>query len=192
MLLGVTLSLFGFVGFRRGVNRELLSLIGIALGMWLAGNLGVAVKAWVNLFFKLGRFALTGGLTSDDPMAAWEEARNQLDLVQGSAQEQFLVLVAFVLIVLVFYQWGQRRFPAPDAFMLRVLGLLAGGINGFLVAYYLLPLLFPTPTTVINVPTGELRATLTDGQTVAVVIVFFVIVLIGFGLYSASGAKKRS
>lgn len=192
VLLGVTLAFFGFVGLRRGVNRELLSLIGIALGLWLAGSLAVAVKAWVNLFFKLGRLALSGGFTADDPMSAWGQLRDQADLVQSPSQEQFLTLVVFVVIVLLFYQLGQQRIPPPEAFILRLLGLLAGGINGFLIAYYLLPLLFPTPTTVINVPTGELRAALNDSQTVAVVIVFFVVVLIGFGLYSASVSKKKS
>jgi uncharacterized membrane protein required for colicin V production len=191
VLLTVMLAVFGVLGFRRGVNRELLALIGIGLGIWLGSGLGLVLKAWVNMTYKLGQFALTGGIRSADRAATWDAMRNMPDMVSTPAQERLLAVVVFALIVLLFYWIAQRRIPAPTAFIVRVLGLLAGAINGFLIAYYLLPIIFPTPETVIHLPSGQIRTVLTDSQTIAIVIVLLVVVLIGVGLHGAAAPKRR-
>ena len=71
--------------------------------------------------------------------------------------------------------------------------MLAGAINGFLVCYYLVPLVFPKPRAIIAVPGGDVRGVLASGQTLALVAVSFVAILIAFGLYNASGpgAERR-
>src|SRR4030042_1798854 len=66
-LVGITLAIFAFVGLRRGISRELLSMVGIGLGMLLANVLAPILGPQVNRFYRLGRFALGGGLAGDDP-----------------------------------------------------------------------------------------------------------------------------
>jgi len=183
---GATLLFFGFLGFRRGVNRELFSMFGIALGMWLASSLGPALVPLANRLYKLLRFALTEGLTSGDPTAAWQNAKAWPDLIRTTADVQLLALGVFVVIVLLFYLWGQGRARPPQTGMSKLLGLVAGGINGFLIAYFLFPALLPKSTAVITLPSGQINATLGNRQTVALAIVIFTVLLIAFGLHSAS------
>lgn len=191
MLVGLTLGLFAFVGFRRGVNRELLSMVGIGLGMLLATVLAPGLGPQVNRFYRLARFSLGGGLTADDPTAAWQKARELPNFVRTPADEQFLSVVVFAVIALLFYLWGQGRAATAHSLTSRVLGLLAGGINGFLVAYFLFPLIFPEPRAVITVPSGDISAALSSSQTIALAGVFFVVVLIAFGLHSASRSRRE-
>jgi hypothetical protein len=190
-LLVITLALFAFLGLRRGVNRELLFMAGIALAIFVADPLASALQPQVNRFYKLGHFALGGGLVGEDPTAAWRNVRDLPDLIRSPGDAQLLLLIVFVLIALIFYLWGQHGMPTPGAIMPKVLGLLAGGINGFLIAYFLFPLLFPQPATTITLPSTELNATLSSTRTLAWVAVFFVLVLIAFGLYGSTGPKRK-
>lgn len=183
---GMVLLLFGLVGLKRGVDRELFSMLGIALGMWLAGSFGPSLAPLVNRLYKLGRFALTGGLTSGEPTAAWQDAKAWPDLIRTASDVQLLVAGVFGIIVLLFYLWGQIGVRPPQTGMSKLLGLVAGGINGFLVAYFLFPALLPQSKAVITLPSGQINATLSNRQTVALAIVVFTVLLIAFGLHNAS------
>ena len=191
MLMGLALGLFGLVGFRRGVNRELLLMIGIALGMWLSSQVAPSLESLVNRLYRMGHLALGGGLTGQDPTAAWQSARELPDLIRTPEDLQMLGLALFILVVACSYLLGQRRFPQPDSTMLRILGSFAGAINGFLVSYHLFPIVLAKPTAVISLPSGQVQEALTSGQTIARMVALFVFVLIAFGLYSASRSKKR-
>lgn len=79
--------------------------------------------------------------------------------------------------------------PVPKAIVPRVLGLFVGAVNGFAIASYLLPIVFVKDVSV-KLPAIEAQKLLSEGETLAQVVFFFVFVLIAFGLYSASGAKK--
>jgi uncharacterized membrane protein required for colicin V production len=190
-LLGITLAVFGLLGFRRGVNRELLLMVGIAVAMLLANSIGPALIPVVNQLYRLLRFAVSGGLGGADPTAAWQASKQLPDLVSATRDAQFVVIGVFVLIVLTFYAWGQRRVAEPRSFMSKILGLLAGGINGFLVAYYLFPVLLAQSGAGTSLPSQEISAILTSGQTIALVIVVFMVLLIAFGLYNSTGPRKR-
>lgn len=191
IVMGVFLGLFGVIGFRRGVNRELLSVIGISLGIIFSSGLAPALTPQINRFYKLARFAVSGGLTSGDPAAAWHEAQGYPVLLESPQDMQVLGVVLFFLTVLLFYAIGQVRIAPPNSFVLSILGLFTGAINGFLMAYYLVPIIFPTPEAVITVQSAEVQQTLTSAQTVARVVAFFVFVLIALGLYSASSPRQR-
>jgi len=191
LLLGITLAVFGFLGFRRGINRELLSMVGIGLGMVISGNAGPALQPQVNRFYRMFRFAVGGGLTSSDPAAAWTKASQLPGIVTTSAQIQLLSLLVFIFIALVFYFMGQRLFPTAKSVMVKFLGLLAGGINGFLTSYYLFPLFLNESRAVVVLPGEEVTTTLSTPDNIALVAVFFVVVLIAFGLYSAGSSKKK-
>lgn len=188
---GLALALFGLVGFRRGVNRELLSVIGIALGMLLSGRLAAAAGPQINRFYKLGRFALGGGLASDDPSAAWQQAKGLSDPFQTPQDAQLLGLMVFLLITVFFFLLGQVRLPAPGSAMLKVLGGLAGVVNGFMVAHYILPIAFPGTGAVITVSSGQVQETLSNDRTIAYVAALLVAVLIAFGLHNAATRKRE-
>lgn len=191
VVVGVLLGVFGLVGFRRGVNRELLSIIGVAVAMLVSAQMAPTLAKQVNLLYRLARLALGGGFGSGNPAQAWQQLNQMPGLIQIPQDLERVGLLTFVGVLAVFYSTGQSRIAAPDSTMLRVLGLLAGAINGFLVAYYLLPIVLPKTVTVIALPTGQVHATLSSARTVAWVLALFVLVLIALGLHSASGAKKR-
>ena len=190
-VMGLALGLFGFLGFRRGVNRELLSLIGIGIGMLLATQFAPSLVPSVNRFYKLGRLAMSGGLTSDNPMEAWQSVQQLPALVQTPEEIELLGMIIFLLVFGFFYLAGEKSFPAPGSMTLRILGLGLGVITGFLFIYYLMPILFYGSRMVITLPSGEVRNTLFEGQVPAKMAALFVFVLIVFGVYTASGAKKR-
>ena len=77
------LACFALIGLRRGVNRELLTFVGILIGIWITDKLGPTLHERVNRFYRLGRFALSGGLSGDDPAAEWQKAKQLPDLVGG-------------------------------------------------------------------------------------------------------------
>jgi hypothetical protein len=188
VIVGAALVVFGFIGLQRGVHRELFSMVGIGIGALLSGWLARALAPQINRMYRLGRFALEGGLSGEDPAAAWRRIGAMPDLVQSADDRLFVSVVIFCLIVLTAYLWGQRRAPAPFVLLPRLLGLLAGALNGFLVCYYLVPLVFPKPRAIIAVSSGDVRDVLASGQTLAFVAVSLVAILIAFGLYNASGA----
>jgi uncharacterized membrane protein required for colicin V production len=191
VLSGLALVLFGIVGFRRGVNRELLSVIGIAIGVMLSGPLAAAVGPQMNRFYKLGRFALGGGLASDDLSAAWQQAKGLPDPFQTPGDTQLLGLVVFLLIALFFLLLGQARIAAPASMMVRFLGGLTGLVNGFMVAHYIFPIAFPDTTAVIMVSSDQVQETLSNDQTIAYVVALLVAVLIAFGLHNAAAQRRE-
>lgn len=188
---GLALGLFGLVGFRRGVNRELLSVIGIAIGMMLSGRAAAAVGPQVNRFYKLGRFALGGGLASDDLSAAWQQAKGLPDPFQTAGDTQLLGLIVFLGIALFAFLLGQARLAAPASVMVKVLGGLTGLVNGFMVAHYIFPIAFPDTTAVIMVSGDQVQETLSNDQTIAYVAALLVAVLIAFGLHNAAAQKRE-
>jgi|YNPNPStandDraft_1061719.scaffolds.fasta_scaffold66772_3 uncharacterized membrane protein required for colicin V production len=183
---GAVLLFFGLLGLKRGVDRELFSMLGIALAMWLASSFGPSLAPLVNRLYKLLRFALMGGLTSGGPAVSWQDAQAWPDLIRTAGDVQLLVVGVFGLIVLLFYVWGQGQVRPPQTGMSKLLGLVAGGINGFLVAYFLFPALLPQSKAVITLPGDQINAALSNRQTIALAIVVFTVLLIAFGLHKAS------
>ena len=59
--------LFGIMGLRRGISRELLSLVGVFLAMAVGKWGAPSLQPWVNRSYKLVMFALKGGMVSEDP-----------------------------------------------------------------------------------------------------------------------------
>ncbi len=190
LLMALLLGLFALVGFRRGVHRELITLIGIGLGMLAANAFAGRLIPGVNRLYRMVRFALGGGLSAADPTAAWGQAQAAPDLIHTVTQQQTLGLVVFLFIVLLFFIGGQIWGAKPRSPLLRLLGVLMGLINGYLVARFLTPILFAAPKALIALPSGEVQARLSDAETLAFVILFFVGVIITLGLYSASGKSR--
>ena len=191
MVLGVVGLAFGLIGLRRGVNRELLVSIGVAIAIILSETIAQALAPQANLFIRLGGFALSGGLTGGDPVGHWKELEGQSPVLETPSDMQLFALGVFLLIVALAYLIGQLRIAPPSNPILCALGLLCGCVNGLMVAYYLAPIVFPQPTALIAVQGGQMQETLTDGQTVARIVLVMVIILIVLGLHSAKRPRDR-
>jgi hypothetical protein len=112
-------------------------------------------------------------------------------LVHTDQHRLWLQIAIFAGIVLLFFFIAQGRVAKGGALVPNTLGLFVGAVNGFLFAYYLLPLLMPAPTTVITLDSGSAQQALMDPEVMARMIVFLVMALIAFGLYGAAGGGKK-
>ncbi len=189
LVMGLGIGLFAVIGFRRGASRELLLVAGIGLGILAAQALATSLAPAVSKYYRLGQFALTGGINAEDPGLAWQEAKNLPALVQTDRQIELLGLAIFGVIVLAFFLAGQWWGGKAQGFPHRLLGLLFGVVSGFLVMRFVLPIILLDPQTVIALPAGQVNEALVNTRTVARVLVFFVCVLIALGLLSARGAR---
>ncbi len=182
LLLSVTLALFAFLGWKRGVSRELLSMVGIGLAILAAPRVAPVAQPVINQVHALARSAAGANAA---PQVAGQA------LIKSAADLQTLGVLIFALIVIAAYLVGQRLARAAGSFGSRLLGTMAGAINGFLVAYHLFPAVLNRPRAVIMLPGAQLENTLSSPRNVALVVVFFVVLLVAFGLYSANAGRAK-
>ena len=180
--------LFGLMGLRRGVFRELLALAGVFLAMAVGYRGAGFLEPWVNRFYKLGMFAIKGGLATDDPASVLTEMGDLTRLVSTESDLLILGTVAFVLIVLVFYLVGELVVDPPEAISQRLSGLVLAGVNGYFIAYFLAPRHLPAPETTIRFSTEGLVELLS--QNLVKVVLAFVIILVVLGLQMSTRPKR--
>ena len=180
--------LFGLMGLRRGVFRELLALAGVFLAM-VVGKWGVRfLEPWVNRFYKLGMFALKGGLAADDPASVLAEMGDLTPPVTTDSDRLILGTIAFAIIVLAFYILGEFVVDSPETWSQRLSAIVLAGANGYFIAYFLAPRHLPTPRTTIRFSTEGLLDLLT--QNLIKVVLAFVVILIILGLQMSTGPKR--
>jgi hypothetical protein len=180
--------LFGLMGLRRGVFRELLSLLGVFLAI-VVGKWGTSfLEPWVNRAYRMAMFALKGGLASDDPSSILAEMADLTPPVTTDADRLVLGTVAFVSIVLAFYLLGEFVVDPPKAVSQRLSGIVLAGVNGYFIAYFLAPRHLPTPQTTIRFSTSGMIALLT--QNLTKVVLAFVIILIVLGLQMSTRPRR--
>ena len=191
-------ALFGLIGFLRGVAREIITTIGIIIAYAALKWGELSLISWTNKLFRIAMFVLRGGMAADDPTGAWGQV-SSLTLVKTDGDKLIFKLFVFTLAVILAYIVGNKRLSGkvvpfgplvifPDLPLLsRSLGLVSGLIEGYLVAYFVLPEIFPKTKTVISLPTGDTVSFL--GKYIPFVFVGFVAILIAFGLRSASLKK---
>ncbi|MBM4465626.1 MAG: CvpA family protein [Chloroflexi bacterium] len=189
LIIGLVI-LFGLMGLRRGVFRELLALGGVFLAM-VVGRWGTSfLEPWVNRFYKLGMFALKGGLVAEDPASIFAKVKELPPLVSTDSDRLMLGTGAFALVVLAFYLLGEFVVDPPETMSQRLSGVILAGANGYFMAYFLAPRHLPTPQTTIRFSTEGLVALLT--QNLIKVVLAFVIILIGLGLQMSTRPKGDS
>ena len=180
--------LFGLMGLRRGVFRELLTLFGVFLGI-VVGRWGAPfLEPWVNRFYKLIMFAVKGGLVTDDPSSILAEIGHLKLPVTTDSDRLILGTVAFVLIVLAFYLLGEFVIDPPKNMSQRLSGIVLAGASGYFIAYFLVPRHLPTPRATIRFSTSDLMNLLT--QNLTKVMLVFVIVLIILGLQMSTRPRR--
>jgi hypothetical protein len=189
--MGLMLGIFGFIGLTRGVRRELYASLAIILAVVVVGASSGTLAAPVNRYYKMFTFVRQGGMSAEDPGAKWQEIRGEPGLIESHASQEALKVAVFAVIVLLGYFMGQRFGPVPFGLMPRLLGLFIGLFNGFGITYFLLPIIFPEPKTLIEIPTGEVQQTMVNPEFLAQLGILFIFVMIAFGLYSASGRTRR-
>jgi hypothetical protein len=180
--------LFGLMGLRRGVFRELLSLFGVFLAI-VVGRWGTSfLEPWVNRSYKMTMFALKGGLASDDPASVLVEMGALTPPVTTDADRLVLGTVAFASIVLGFYLLGEFVVDPPKAISQRLSGIVLAGVNGYFIAYFLAPRHLPTPQTTIRFSASGMIDLLT--RNLIKVVLAFVIILIVLGLQMSTRPRR--
>jgi uncharacterized membrane protein required for colicin V production len=190
VLMALILGVFGLIGFRRGANRELLTLVGVAISFVLLTQLLDDLSPIINRLHKLGRFALGGGIMADDPTIVWGQVKGLPGLIATEAHQRNLGALLFALLTSASYYIGFRAAPPASTPMSRFLGLLLGAVNGFIIASYLFRYALVTTKATIELSSGEMRETVMSGQTIGKIVTLLIVALIAFGLYGAT--RRRS
>jgi hypothetical protein len=180
--------LFGLMGLRRGVLRELLSLFGVFLAI-VVGRWGTSfLEPWVNRSYKMTMFALKGGLASDDPSGILAEMGALTPPITTDADRLVLGTVAFASVVLGFYLLGEFVVDPPKAISQRLSGIVLAGVNGYFIAYFLAPRHLLTPQTTIRFSASGMIDLLT--RNLIKVVLAFVIILIVLGLQMSTRPRR--
>lgn len=193
VLAGVALAFFA-LGYRRGVRRELLALVGIAAGWGLGSLMGPAVIRRLNQMYKGLRFFLAG-LVGSEGDAVWRRVEALPDPLRPEGHVQALALLVFGVVTVGVYIWSQRRIPGEARFLGRFLGGVAGAVNGALFGTALLRLAGERTASSAEVwslahDAGGAALRAGSGQTLALAIVVVMALVVAYGLYSASGAGR--
>jgi hypothetical protein len=188
--MGLMLGVFGFIGLTRGIRRELYASVAIVLAIVIVGASSGTLTDPINRYYRMFKFVRQGGMNAEDPAAEWQEIRGEPELIASPESQNALKLAVFATIVLLGYFMGQRFGPMPFGIMPRILGLFIGLFNGFGITYFLLPIIFPEPKALIEIPAGQVQQTMLRPEFLAQLGILFIFVMIAFGLFSASGRAR--
>jgi hypothetical protein len=122
-------AIFAFIvaGFYRGWRREVISLVFILLGIFIAQPATAsAIGAFLDRLPALINYLLTGTPAPPAPLQAPQISFG----VAGT-------LLLFALIVALGYYVGNRAFPKPATPAERFIGVVPALISGAAVLYYL-------------------------------------------------------
>ncbi len=189
--MGLILGIFGFIGLMRGIRRELYATVAIVLAVVIVGAASGSLSEPVNRYYRMFKFVSEGGMSAENPAAMWQELSGEPALISSPESENTLKLAVFATIVLLGYFIGQRFGPAPFGTVPRILGLFIGLLNGLGITYFLLPILFPEPKVLIEIPAGEVQQTLVQPEFLAQIGILFLFVMIAYGLFASGRARPR-
>jgi uncharacterized membrane protein required for colicin V production len=178
----VVVIVFGIVGYKRGLLRELVAapaiLIAPVLGPWL----GTVLRPWVNRFHKLFMFARFGGLATDDLAAVMDRVGKVPPLIRTQEDVVMLGVVFFLLVITCGYLLGQWRVKGPADRLTRWLGAAMGVLNGYMLAQMVLPRFWSAQFAVVVVPVASLLQLFHGQVAVALLLAFVVLVIFALRL----------
>lgn len=155
----------GLIGLGQGPVWEGYMTAGIILGHLALTKFKEFLVNWVNRLYVMAQFALRGGLAAEEPGPILAEARELPLPIATDRHELIFTLATFAFLVFLVYiigRWLSPRRPKlfgplliySMPFAKRLLGAGLGAINGYLIAYFVIPRLFPEPETTITIPSG--------------------------------------
>lgn len=136
VVLLVILAVFGYRGYRRGVQLEAVLTFTLVGARLLVTRFGGDLVRYVNGLYRAAQFAVAGGLAANDPGPVFQSVQRSPPLISKASQEAFLVIAFLVIVGLVY--WLSRLFWKT---VKSWVGGLLGALNGYLLLSYLLPIL---------------------------------------------------
>ena len=194
---------FVVVGFVRGVRAEAWITAFILVAFLILRLAGDTLITWTNRIYKLSRFALAGGIIAENPVEIWQKFADKPPLIETEVEKllyRMAIFLALYLIGLIIGRLSVQRKLVPVSLQLvrklpdlgeRIMGAILGGVNGFLIAFFVLPRVLPADQeTVIVVPKTSI---VTDFMTQNLVNVAFVVlvIIILLGLMATGGIRQR-
>ena len=180
---------FAYFVLRRGLTVGLYMLVAIIVGMVLADPIAKFLKPWINFTYQIVLAVMRYRTFTPDEL--FTVAPKQPELITQNNQMVWLGSIVFVSIVVIGFLIGRvRRARArPPRWTTRILAIMVGLVNGYLVAYFLFPRHVTAQRTVITVPNVNVRDLLR--VQLGLPLLIMIVVLITLGVLSARGDGAR-
>jgi hypothetical protein len=202
-LLIIGAGLYAILGFFLGLRAQFYQFVVIGGLYFMLNRLWGLIAEWINHFYKLFVFAIIQrGIFVEDPTTVWKGMANFKDPVPTSPQEAQLwqlAIFGFGVLMLGFvlpYIWIRLHQPLSlwisPTFLERLLGLLVGAVNGWLIGLFVLPRVIPGAQTSLDLlqPGSSAREFLAKYGWIFVAV--FVALIILYGVRSLGpGRGKR-
>jgi hypothetical protein len=178
-VVAVVAGVFAYLGVRRGMTVGQFMLIAIVAGILLADRLAKFMEPWINIAYQMMLAVVREHATS--PEALVKTMFSQPLLITKDWQRLDLGSLIFVLLVWMGYLIGRRRSAKAKAaaLMTQFLAAVVGAINGYLIAFFLLPRYLTASRTVVTVPNVNIRSLLQVRLSLPILLLVLVIITIG-------------
>jgi Colicin V production protein len=178
-VVAVVAGVFAYLGVRRGMTVGQFMLIAIVAGILLADRLAKFMEPWINISYQIMLAVVRENATSPDALV--KTMFSQPLLITKDWQRLDLGSLIFVLLVWIGYLIGRRRSAKAKAaaLMTRFLAAVVGAINGYLIAFFLLPRYLTASRTVVTVPNVNIKSLLQVQLSLPILLLVLVIITIG-------------
>lgn len=188
-LLVVILSIWGVVGFARGVVPEAISLAGIFISWVIVARLGAPFIEQINRLARTLVFVARGGIDAEDPSALVRSV-STVKIVDPVHPEIGLAVLYLAMIAGFFVL--STRFPQGERGVLRkVAGSVLGALNGYLAAYVVFQNPPPKAELVVSIGMPPVRNADSFGPYLSVFLVVAVGLILIVGLVLSLRASRR-
>ncbi len=133
----VLLLVFGYMGWRRGLVRELIVFFAILFGQLIrSSDVGPGLVNAINRTWALFKLGISSGFSPQKMMARADQLKQMKPFIPPERQEAFLFLLFIGIIFLGYYlgRYVSSSRPSP-------ISMLMGMVNGYLIGSLVLPLL---------------------------------------------------
>jgi hypothetical protein len=175
----VVALVFAYLGVRSGLTAGQFMLIGVVAGILLADRLAGFLEPWINISYQMVLAVVRAHATSPDALV--KVMFSQPQLITQDWQRSGLGTLMFGLLVWLGYLIGRRRAAKAKAphLVTRFLAAIVGAINGYLIMFFLLPRYLTASSTVVTVPSVNIRGLLQVQLSLPILLLVLVIITIG-------------
>jgi hypothetical protein len=197
VILGIAF-LFGLIGFFRGASREFWATVVIILVQALIRWQGKTLVKLTNNLYLMVRIAVEGRFDLQKIKEALDKVGEIPPLIPEEQEMVFLIGVFFLTTFLVYVlsnrfikvrpvTWGPLIIHPGWPLIIKLAGAALGAINGYLIAYFLVPQVFPEPETTVVLPSGPMTEFL--GKNLFNVVIGIIAIIVFLGLRASSKGK---